>query len=61
MAEGFRIADGFIDVHAEVDHSELQRRVEAAVASISKAARTVNLRYMDELAIAARTMTAGAR
>jgi phage-related protein len=43
MPAGFKIADGFIEIVGEVDHGDLQRRVQAAVASISRAARTVEL------------------
>ena len=40
---GFKIADGYVDIHADLDRGELQRDVDVAVNSISRAARTVNL------------------
>lgn len=43
MATGFKIADGYVEIHAEFDHSEVERVVRAGVASVSRAARTLNL------------------
>lgn len=40
---GFKVADGFIEIHADIDRGELQRDIQAGVASISRAARTINL------------------
>lgn len=40
---GFKIADAYVEIHADVDHGEMQRDVEVGIGSISRAARTVNL------------------